>query len=103
MTKFERRGKIASHRRFKTIRKKFEDFAGRPLAFEDITPRLLRDFETHLIVEYENKQSTVAANLKDIRKILYRAIRDRLFPQEQNPFDAGARTGGRIDCGSTFS
>ena len=46
---FERRGKIYTHKRYKSICGKFKAFTGTPLPFNKITPRLLRAYETHLI------------------------------------------------------
>lgn len=83
---FERRGKLYTHKRYKSIAGKFKAFTGSPLPFDKITPRLLRSFETHLIEHYGNKPNTVASNFRAIRAILYRAIREGLFTQAQNPF-----------------
>ena len=83
---FERRGKIHSHVRFKAILGKFRAFAGVPLPYDRLTPALLRKYETHLIQHHDNSTNTVASNLKAIRTVLYRAIREGHFPQEKNPF-----------------
>ncbi len=82
----ERRNKLYTHRRYKSIMGKFRDFTGAPLPFNKITPRLLRNYETHLIECYSNKPSTVASNFRAIRAVLYRAIREGLCPQAENPF-----------------
>ena len=82
----ERRGQIRTHNRYKSVTKKFRAFAGEPLVYEDLTPRLLRDFETHLIEHYDNSANTVAANFAAIRAILYRAIREGHAEQGANPF-----------------
>ena len=82
----ERRNKLYTHRRYKSIMGKFKDFTGAPLPFNKITPRLLRNYETHLIEHYSNKPSTVASNFRAIRAVLYRAIREGLCPQAENPF-----------------
>lgn len=86
VTELERRGQIRTHNRYKTVTKKFRAFAGEILPFEAITPRLLRDFETHLIEHYGNSTNTVATNLKAIRAILYQAISEGHADQGQNPF-----------------
>ena len=82
----ERRGQIRTHNRYKSVTKKFRGFAGEPLAFGDLTPRLLRDYETHLIEHYGNSPNTVASNFRAIRAVLYRAIREGLADQGANPF-----------------
>jgi len=82
----ERRGKLYTHKRYKSICKKFKDFCGPTLPFEEITPKLLRDYETHLINKFNNKPSTVASNFIAIRAILYRAIKEGKFQQGINPF-----------------
>ncbi len=83
---FERRGKIYTHKRYKSIMGKLRNFTGAPLPFAKITPRLLRAYETHLIEHYGNGPSTVASNFRAIRAILYRAIREGHFSQAENPF-----------------
>lgn len=83
---FKRQGKIHTHRRYKSICKKFRKFAGAPLPFENLTVGLLEDFETHLVDHYGNARSTIASNFRAIRAILYRAIRAGHAKQEQNPF-----------------
>ena len=82
----ERRGQIRTHNRYKSVTKKFRAFAGEPLAYEDLTPRLLRDYETHLIEHHGNAPNTVASNFRAIRAILYRAIREGHADQGANPF-----------------
>ena len=57
----EKRGKIGRYRRLKATLGKLQDFADAPLPFDRITPRLLTDWETHLL-EKGNKQSTIATN-----------------------------------------
>jgi len=83
---FERRGSIYTHKRYKSVCKKFRAFTGEPLPFDKITPRLLRNYETHLIEHYKNNRSTIAANFNGLRSILYKAIREGKFPQADNPF-----------------
>ncbi len=83
---FERRGQIHSHVRFKAILGKFRTYTGEPFPYDRLTPALLRKYETHLIEHHDNSANTVASNLKAIRTVLYRAIREGHFPQEKNPF-----------------
>lgn len=81
-----RRGQIREHRREKTVLTKLRAFTGEPLPFERITPRLLRDYETHLVEEHGNKPTTVNSNFRVIRTLLYKAIREGHYAQEKNPF-----------------
>lgn len=82
----EKRGKLYTFKRYKSIAGKFKSFAGSPLSFDAITPKLLRAYETHLIDKHGNGPSTVASNFRAIRAILYRAIREGLLQQGLNPF-----------------
>lgn len=82
----EKRGQLYTHKRYKSICKKFRTFTGEPLPFEKLTPQLLRKYETHLIEHHGNAPNTVASNFRAIRAILYKAIKEGLFPQEENPF-----------------
>ena len=79
------RGQVREHKRQKAVFKKLRAFAGRALPFEAVTPRLLKDYETHLL-GLGNKPSTVNSNFRVIRTAFYAAIRDGGFPQERNPF-----------------
>ena len=84
--RFHQQGKIHSYKRYKTNLKKFRGFTGTPLNFEEVTPDLLREYETHLIKDYGNARSTVATSLRVVRAVLYRAIKAGLASQAENPF-----------------
>ena len=79
------RGQIREHKRQKAVFKKLRAFASRSLPFERVTPRFLKDYETHLLA-LGNKPSTVNSNFRVIRTALYAAIREGEFAQERNPF-----------------
>lgn len=79
------RGQEREYRRQKTVFKKLREFAGRALPFDRVTPRFLKDYETHLL-GLGNKPSTVNSNFRVIRTAFYAAIREGEFPQEKNPF-----------------
>lgn len=81
----KKRDQIREYRREKAIVDKLRTFTKGALPFERITPRFLKDYETHLI-GLGNKPSTVNSNFRVIRTILYAAIREGLFSQEKNPF-----------------
>ena len=84
--RFRRRGQIYTHKRYKSCIKKFRQFTGEPLPFEELTPELLRRYEVELIEEHENNQTTRAANFAAIRSILNKAIADDRFPHAESPF-----------------
>lgn len=92
---YERRGQVLSAERLRVITGKLQAFykahAGtKDVPFSALTPRLLNDFATALAEPkpngWGNAPNTVAKNLKGIRAILYRAIREGLFDQSDNPF-----------------
>ena len=83
---FQRRGKLYTYKRYKSIIGKLRKFTGESLRFDQLTPRLFRDFETHLIEHYGNNTNTIAANFNAIRAILYKAIKEGYFSQSDNPF-----------------
>ncbi|NBB85236.1 MAG: tyrosine-type recombinase/integrase [Bacteroidetes bacterium] len=94
---FERQGKIHTHKRYKSVCKKFRTWTGKPLPFNRLTVQLLRRYETHLVEHYGNAPSTVASNFRAIRAILYRAIDDGLASQEANPFFSFSIKPGKTD------
>ena len=81
-----RRGQVREHRREKAVLKKFRGFTGEPLAFDRITPRLLHEYETHLIEHHGNQASTAASNFRVLKTLFHRAIREGHVAQEKNPF-----------------
>jgi integrase/recombinase XerD len=82
----EERGQIYTAKRYRSICKKFRNFAGAPLQFDKMTVALLREFETHLLRHYENSHNTVATNFNAIRAILRQAIAQGVADQSKNPF-----------------
>ena len=81
-----RRGQVREERRERAVLKKFRAFAGEPLAFDRLTPRLLREYETHLIEHHKNQASTVGSNFRVLKTLYRRAIREGHAAQESNPF-----------------
>ena len=79
------RGQIREHKRQRAVFKKLRAWSGDALPFDRLTPRLLKDYETHLL-GLGNKPSTVNSNFRVVRTVLYAAIREGGFPQERNPF-----------------
>ena len=85
--RMERNGQVATARRYQALVRKLRRWHAAPsLPFEEITPELLRGFETYGIEERGNARTTVAKDLSIVRTMLYRAIRDGLAKQEDNPF-----------------
>ncbi|MEO0556674.1 MAG: site-specific integrase [Bacteroidota bacterium] len=82
----KRRGQVREHRREKAVLKKFREFTSEPLPFDRLTPRLLREYETHLIEHHQNKATTIAANFRVLKTLYNRAIREGLAAQESSPF-----------------
>lgn len=86
LDELEARGKIGRLRRLRATKGKMEEFIGRErLPFDQLTPRLLTEFETHCLSK-NNKQSTIATNLRDIKTIVNRAVRERLIKPGDSPF-----------------
>lgn len=86
----QKRGKVGRYRRLKSTLKKLRAFTGSPLAFDRVTPRLLGEFETHLLQKgakgKANKQSTIATNLSDLRALYRRAVTEGVVQEERDPF-----------------
>lgn len=85
--RLQKNGQVATARRYQALVRKLRRWhAPSALPFEEITPQLLRSFETYGIEARGNARTTVAKDLSIIRTMLYRAIRDGLAKQEDNPF-----------------
>lgn len=82
----EKKGRIGSSKKLKSTIKKFSQFCSGKVAFEDITPTLLRNFETYLTVEKRNSSTTIASNFKTIRSVYKRAHEEDLFELKKDPF-----------------
>ena len=87
---YERRGKLGTADNHRIALRKLEAFLKktrrRTLPFEELTPELLRRFQSFLATEYGNGQNTIAKNLKDLRAATYTAIREGRLEQGRNPF-----------------
>jgi len=79
---------IGTIRRQRCILAKLIKFCNnKPLYFDEITVRFIRDFQQYLTEELHNHVNTVHSNLKVIRKMLEDAIAEDLMPYERNPFN----------------
>lgn len=81
-----RRGQIPASKRYDSVLRKFKEFAGTPLAFDAVTLKLLRDFETHMIERRSNKKNTRASAFRCIRAVYNKAIAQGLASQADYPF-----------------
>lgn len=86
LAEVERRGNIRRYKKESAVLNKLERFAGSTITFESVTPALLREFESYLITELDNKASTVQSNMGILRAHFRRAIRDGLVSRESDPF-----------------
>jgi integrase/recombinase XerD len=85
----ETQDRIGRYRRLKATIGKLREFTKRPapqpLHFDELTPKLIADFEAFYISQ-GNKQSTVATNLRDLKTLVNKAIRERKTDAGKNPF-----------------
>lgn len=77
--------KIGTHSRTKAVLDKLKRFEPN-LTFQDITPKFLADYSTHLKVELKNSTNTIHANLKFIRTVFNKAYQLDLIDYSVNPF-----------------
>lgn len=83
----EHNQQMGSFDKAKSVLQKLKKYLkGRDLLFDEITIYWLRNFETYLRDDLDNKTNTVHATLKVIRKLINCAIREELFPYDKNPF-----------------
>ncbi|MCX6257463.1 MAG: site-specific integrase [Bacteroidia bacterium] len=79
-------GNIGTARRIKSNVKKLRDYTKNELLFTDINPAFLDDYEQHLKTSYHNSQNTVHANLRTIKAIFRKAVRNNIIGMEKDPF-----------------
>ena len=83
---YRTRGQVREWKRQKAVFKKLRAWSGGHLSFDQMTPRVLKDYETHLL-GLGNKPSTVNSNFRVIRTAYYAALREGEAPEGRNPFD----------------
>jgi site-specific recombinase XerD len=72
--------------RYKSVTNKLKVYLKKKeFTFDDFTVTFLYDYEAYLR-SLGNKTNTIHSNLKTLRAILYKAIREDVFAQEKNPF-----------------
>ncbi|MGZ4053381.1 MAG: phage integrase SAM-like domain-containing protein [Bacteroidia bacterium] len=78
--------KVRTYKRYKTVIKKLSDYLkGKDFMMDELTVSFLYDYELHL-KKLGNDVNTIHSNLKTLRALLYRAIREDLLSQDKNPF-----------------
>ena len=76
-----------TYKRYKSVIKKLNDYAGNKITFNDITVQFLKDYEKYLSSELHNETNTIHANFKAIRKIIKEAQNEGIIKYEQNAFN----------------
>lgn len=85
--KYEDKKEFGTHRHYKTILKKFEDFIKNDnLLFEELDVTLLKQYEQELRVKHKNSNSTVHSNLKFLKTIVLSYIKSGNMGFDKNPF-----------------
>ena len=78
---------IGNSRKYNCVISKLKAFhKKKKLYFDEVTVTLIKKFQRYLSGKLQNKQNTVHANLKVIRRIITEAISEELMPYEKNPF-----------------
>ena len=88
---YRRRGQYPTYERLMSTVRKVEAMLVKQrrnatLSFAEVDVRFLNDFETYCIEVRGNKPNTVSKSLKGIRTIYYKAIREGIVSQADNPF-----------------
>ena len=81
----ERAGKINTVIKYKATRAALGQFHSSKLRFEDITPKLLEDFEIFLQKE-GNQPNSIATKFSVLKAVYNKAIADKIFLCKENPF-----------------
>lgn len=69
-----------------SVCRKFEEFAKRPLAWTNLTPELLRRFDTFMLNEKKNSPNTRNGALRVLRTITRQAVMDAVIDPNGDPF-----------------
>ena len=85
--KYEDKNEFGSHRHYKTIIKKFENFVNNEnLLFEELDIALLIQYEKELRLKHKNSNSTVHSNFKFLKTIVLSYIKSGNMSFDKNPF-----------------
>ena len=82
----KRAGKINTAIKYTATRTSLSKFHPAKLRFEDITPKLLDDFETFLHGE-GNLPNSIATKFSVLKAVYNKAITDKIFLCKENPFN----------------
>lgn len=83
----EHTGAVGTFTRYTAAISKIKTYLrGRDLRFEEISVHWLKNYEIHLRTVLKNRQNTIHANFRCIRRIINEAISEEIFPFEKNPF-----------------
>ena len=78
--------RVNTYKKYNTSYNKMKEFVGkRELNFSDINLEFVINYETHLL-KSGNQTNTVNKELKVLRALLYRGIKQGLYEQGANPF-----------------
>jgi len=84
--RFLKAGKIGTYKRYKTCLLKLQSYAKRKdLKFVDIDATFLAKYENHLQSK-SYKPNTIYNNMKVIRAVFYKAMKEGICSPEKNPF-----------------
>ena len=89
---YERRGQYGTHKSYRSIFRKFKEFLQAELGeseigFEQIDPRLIRDFRTYCYEERKNSANTVGKALNILRTMVRSAMQEGYIERSDYPFE----------------
>lgn len=76
---------VRTGKKYRSIVKKLEEFRG-DIQFQDLSVTWLKEYCDWMADKKGNTLNTINTNLRAVRAILYEAIKEDLFPTENNPF-----------------
>jgi len=77
---------FSRYKKVNGVLNKLQEHVGRDILFKELTPNLIRRFETWMKEERGNSINTIHSNLKTIRQYILMAIKEGLIEPESNPF-----------------
>ena len=84
---YDDRGQFRTAQRFRSTINKFKEFLKSDIiSFEEITPAILREFDTYLRKKHKNKTNTVNKHFKMLKRIFNIAIQNETISPELYPF-----------------
>jgi site-specific recombinase XerD len=87
IAKVKPRVSIGTIQHYEKFCDKIQNFLGKKsLMLNEITPLFLDNFENYMRVDCKNKNNTVHANFKILRRFILAAVNDELIPYDKNPF-----------------